>query len=158
MRVAVLLFIVVFMLILGCTGTNAAIGNASVSASSNNLPEANSSLLTLPEPTTNLNEITGLPTVDFYFSPKCSACQEVDPLIKLLEQNFSGKITFRFHDLTTQQGWDDFNRYAKKFGIPDNKRYIPVLVIGNRTFTGLDGLKSWIIYPALLNYSNTTGE
>jgi thiol-disulfide isomerase/thioredoxin len=160
MRPYQLIIVVMLLLVFGCTQstTSSTITNttkANVSAPFPSNPFSN--LSTNPA---SVNETTepepNLPTVDYYFSPKCSACNEIAPLMVKLQENLSGVIYFRRHDLTTQKGWNDFNAFTTRFSVPDNKRYIPVLVIGNKTFTGLDGIKSWIVYPELLEFANST--
>lgn len=97
-----------------------------------------------------------LPAVYYYYSSTCSASKEAAPLIAEIKAAFAGKMDFYEYNILNKTGMQEYDRFALKNNI--TTRYVPMIVIGNRTLTGLGEIKRENLYSALFEYLNVTPE
>jgi len=79
---------------------------------------------------------TSAMVVHYFYMPGCPHCAEQEPIIRELAEEFKDEnITFLFHDVTTQQGYDLFYKMASEAGL--HMLGTPTTFVGKQAFVGV---------------------
>jgi thiol-disulfide isomerase/thioredoxin len=72
--------------------------------------------------------------VYFFYSPHCSACQAIIPVIDNLETKFSS-VEWLEYDITTQNGTLAYQEYAREKNLSQKQEYIPQVLVNGTIIT-----------------------
>lgn len=150
-----LVLTVLLMLLLGCTATaekTITDNSIAVQAIENKTQESNISInVNLPA---NENKTSFTDELAYFYSSKCSACKEANPLFNEIKGNFSKYATFAEYDITTKDGFAVFQLFVAQHNI--TKAYVPTIIIGNKTLVGLDQITRATLYASMFDYLGIT--
>jgi len=151
----------------GCTQTNSQlpVSNSSVNTSVPNFFNPDKSGAFIRENRSpvegqilaEINDSDGRIPILYFYSSHCSACAEVAPLMMEVEKYFENETRFVKYDVSTDAGFAGYNKFAADVGIPSNARYVPVVLIGNKTLTGIWEIKRENVYLEFFKLTNWSG-
>ena len=72
--------------------------------------------------------------VYFFYSPHCSACQAILPVINELETKFSS-VQWLEYDITTQNGTLAYQEYAKEMNLSPKQEMVPQVLVNGTIIT-----------------------
>ncbi|MFA6530130.1 MAG: thioredoxin domain-containing protein [Candidatus Micrarchaeia archaeon] len=162
MRLLLVLSLLLLLVSLGCVSNSPVpqeikedVANGSASAGLNTSlfvpqPENKTAIIAIPPAQSDILN-SSFPVVEYYYSSSCSACKEIAPLIAQVQKDFSSNITIIGFDVSTGDGFKQYNKFAAINNIPSNARYIPAIKIGNKILTGTWGINQSGIYEEIYN-------
>jgi len=95
-------------------------------------------------------ECAGKVCIFYFYSPDCHFCQQTEPFIDGLEQNYSGKIIIHRYNVKELDSYNFYNKFCTIQNIPMQDRGIPLLVIGDKFFFGPNNIKE-NLEPSILS-------
>src|SRR5208283_4194791 len=76
----------------------------------------------------------GWPIVYFFYSPHCSACQAILPVIDDLKAKFTS-VEWLEYDITTQNGTLAYQEYAKEMNLSPKQEMVPQVLVNGTIIT-----------------------
>ena len=76
----------------------------------------------------------GRPIVYFFYSPHCSACQAILPVIGELKTKFA-TVEWLEYDITTQNGTLAYQEYAKEMNLSPKQEMVPQVLVNGTIIT-----------------------
>ena len=89
-------------------------------------------------------ELISLPTIYYYHSTMCAISKAVRPTVDSIHEKFNKSVVWKEFNVVNLQGLTAFNKHTDEFNIPNESRLIPMLIIGNKHFVGIESINGSI--------------
>ena len=80
----------------------------------------------------------------FFWGQGCPACAEAQPVIEELEEKYPNLDITKYEIYINRDNLEVLEKYYTSYGIPEDKRYIPVVFMGSSYYIGYEPIKTYL--------------